>query len=313
MSATTIAYHLRPNKAIEREVFLDLLGMLAPVLPLKDYRYVGLGGPFLEDFRLIEKRIGPKKLSCIERDPDTHARQVLNCASPRVECLRGTFEELVPQMGLEDDPAIVWLDYSDLHDGERQIQSFVDLAETCKEYSIIKVTLPARPPQEGEKEAKRETRLRKALGAYYPSGISLADLAKPTYYATALLRAVELAFSRAGSSITLTFRGLTSFVYSDGTLMTTVTGVLVPPTAVDAFFARTHLRDWQHLNDDVWNCPQVIDVPVLSLLEQRMIAQHAGRKTGIGFAMPPGRLCSDPLENFQRYARLYPQFARVEL
>ena len=53
MSAgSSLPYRLRPNKAVDRELFLSLLMRLAPALSLEKYHYVGLGGPFLEDFRL---------------------------------------------------------------------------------------------------------------------------------------------------------------------------------------------------------------------------------------------------------------------
>ena len=48
MSAgSSLPYRLRPNKAVDRELFLSLLTRLAPKLSLEKYHYVGLGGPSL--------------------------------------------------------------------------------------------------------------------------------------------------------------------------------------------------------------------------------------------------------------------------
>ena len=58
MSGSSLPYRLRPNKAVDRELFLSLLMRLTPKLGLEKYHYVGLGGPFLEDFRLLHSRIG---------------------------------------------------------------------------------------------------------------------------------------------------------------------------------------------------------------------------------------------------------------
>ena len=69
MSAgSSLPYRLRPNKAVDRELFLSLLMRLAPKLALEKYHYVGLGGPFLEDFRLVHGRLGIAKMTCIETE-----------------------------------------------------------------------------------------------------------------------------------------------------------------------------------------------------------------------------------------------------
>ena len=76
MSAgSSLPYRLRPNKAVDRELFLSLLMRLAPKFALEKYHYVGLGGPFLEDFRMIHGRLGIAKMTCIETEEEVHKRQ----------------------------------------------------------------------------------------------------------------------------------------------------------------------------------------------------------------------------------------------
>lgn len=79
-SGSSLPYRLRQNKSVDRELFLGLLGRLAATLKLEDYQYVGLGGPFLEDFRLIHARLGLKDLVCIEAEENVHKRQLFNAA-----------------------------------------------------------------------------------------------------------------------------------------------------------------------------------------------------------------------------------------
>ncbi|MGH7814651.1 MAG: O-methyltransferase [Candidatus Binataceae bacterium] len=50
------AYHLRPNKAVDRLIFMEAIQHLEGVHPLDSYTYYGFGGPFLEDCRLIYER-----------------------------------------------------------------------------------------------------------------------------------------------------------------------------------------------------------------------------------------------------------------
>ena len=60
--ASSLPYKLRPNKAVDRELFLSLLCRLGAHLMVERYKYIGLGGPFLEDFRLLHKRTGIKEM-----------------------------------------------------------------------------------------------------------------------------------------------------------------------------------------------------------------------------------------------------------
>lgn len=310
--ATTLAYHLRPNKAIERDIFLDLLGTLSPVLPLTDYRYVGFGGPFLEDFRLVHKRIGLRSLVCVERDGDTHARQKFNRASNHIECKFGDFDELLPELALEETPSIVWLDYSDGQNSVGKIQSFVDLVTRCCERSIIKLTLGAEVPRENDASAaSRLERAKAKLGVFCPADIAVADMTRARF-GRVLLRAIEIALSRNRVPKGLQFLGASSFLYADGAPMLTVTGVLVRADGEEDFLKETRLASWEHFNPR-WTEPSIIEVPVLSLVEQRAIGLDSRDcATVMGFSMPEGKLGTDTIENYRRYARLYPHFARVE-
>ena len=75
-TGSSLPYRLRPNKAVDRELFLSLLMRLAPKFALERYHYVGLGGPFLEDFRMIHGRLGIAKMTCIETEEQVHKRVV---------------------------------------------------------------------------------------------------------------------------------------------------------------------------------------------------------------------------------------------
>ena len=47
---SSLPYRLRPNKAVDRELFLSLLMRLTPKLALEKYHYVGLGARFSKIF-----------------------------------------------------------------------------------------------------------------------------------------------------------------------------------------------------------------------------------------------------------------------
>lgn len=308
MSATSIPYHLRPNKAIEREIFLDLLSNLSPVLPLSEYRYVGLGGPFLEDFRLIAKRVGLRHLTCVERDSETSKRQEFNNVSPHVELVCADLEDRLDDLSRDECSSIVWLDYSDSQELPSKLQSFAGLLRQCQPNSIIKMTLAAAPPGSwGSSPADRLDIATERFGSFVPTGLCPQDMQK-TRYGAALLRAAELAISREQTPDSLKFVGLTSFLYADGVPMVTVTGALVQEDGVPEFLERTRITDWEFYNQ-AWIEPEIIDVPVLSLMEQKAIWMGEG----VNYSLPDGRLNADAIENFKTYARVYPNYGRVDL
>ncbi|WP_407928292.1 O-methyltransferase, partial [Collimonas silvisoli] len=53
MSGAYVPYHLRQNKAVDRQLFVDLLTKLNRYKAIGDYSYVSFGGPYLEDFKLV--------------------------------------------------------------------------------------------------------------------------------------------------------------------------------------------------------------------------------------------------------------------
>jgi hypothetical protein len=77
-NGSSVPYRLRPNKAVDRELFLALLVRLAATMKIENHQYVGLGGPFLEDFRLIHARLGINDMVCIESEENMAISDFLN-------------------------------------------------------------------------------------------------------------------------------------------------------------------------------------------------------------------------------------------
>src|SRR4051794_20931063 len=92
-TGSSLPYRLRPNKAVDRELFLSMLTRLAPTLSLEKYQYIGLGGAFLEDFRLIHARLGIRRLTCVESEEAVHKRQLFNRPIASIDCVHKTLED----------------------------------------------------------------------------------------------------------------------------------------------------------------------------------------------------------------------------
>lgn len=154
MSAgSSLPYRLRPNKAVDRELFLSLLMRLAPKLALGNYHYVGLGGPFLEDFRLIHGRLGIAKMTCIETEEQVHKRQLFNRPVASIECVHKGLEDYLDETNL-DSPAIIWFDYTEPKGITTQIERFARTIGTVPIGSILRITLNANPESLGKPDPK---------------------------------------------------------------------------------------------------------------------------------------------------------------
>ncbi|HOI55433.1 MAG TPA: hypothetical protein PLP01_09315, partial [Phycisphaerae bacterium] len=213
-TGSSLPYRLRPNKAVDRELFLSLLMRLTPTLGLERYHYVGLGGPFLEDFRLIHARLGLAKMTCLEVEEEVHKRQIFNRPIESIDCLHSTLEDFLDEHDF-DTPAIIWFDYTEPRGITGQIERFAQTIGTVPIGSVLRVTLNANPASLGTPNPKdlsvevageasadralkptiqewRLARFKERLGGLFPSGLSADGMSFKTY-GLSLLRALKLA------------------------------------------------------------------------------------------------------------------------
>lgn len=345
MSGSSVPYRLRPNKAVDRELFLSLLMRLAPKLGLEKYHYVSLGGPFLEDFRLVHSRIGIGrkknrrkigKLTCVESELEVHKRQRFNRPVAAIKCVHSTLEMFLDQTTFTT-PAIIWFDYTAPKQVASQIQRFAATIGTVPCGSVLRITLNANPTSLGsgceepsgkdlsvevdgdvsvdraQKPTKAEWRFEKfkgRLGPLVPAGLP-ADAMTHKNYGPTLLQVLKLAVEKQALSFSdrkIVWALATH--YADEQPMVTAALVVIPheDRATEKLVER-----WEFYStpDD----PQRIELPALSSLERlTMESNNDSRKLGFDLAkVIESRLGVDPFDVFKKFYRLYPHFSRVEL
>ncbi|MCT9127678.1 O-methyltransferase [Cupriavidus gilardii] len=317
MSAgSSLPYRLRPNKAVDRELFLSLLMRLAPKLSLEKYHYVGLGGPFLEDFRLIHGRLGIDKMTCIETEEQVHKRQLFNRPIASIECVHKSLEDYLDETNL-DSPAIIWFDYTEPRGITSQIERFARTIGAVPIGSILRVTLNANPSSLGRPDGNlseaelMEWRLQafqRRLGALFPSGL-IADGMKQENFGKSLLHALKLAVEKE----VLSFRDrrivwALATHYADGQAM--VTAALVVCQKDDKSIEES-VKAWEfHATTDA---PHRVDLPALSTLERLTMESNDDAEAKMGFELPTSNMGENPFEVFKKFYRIYPHFSRVEL
>lgn len=331
MSAgSSLPYRLRPNKAVDRELFLSLLMRLAPTLSLETYHYVGLGGPFLEDFRLVHARLGITKMTCIETEEQVHRRQLFNRPIPSIVCAHSKLEDYLDEHDFEE-PAIIWFDYTEPKGITTQIERFARTIGTVPIGSILRVTLNANPSSLGNPDPKdlsvevegegsedravkptvqewRLERFKERLGSLFPSGLT-ADGMMHKNYGVSLLRALKLAVDNEA----LSFRDrrivwALATHYADGQAM--VTAALVVCSSNDQTIDPL-MKNWEFYSTT--DAPHRLDLPALSTLERLTMESNNNATVILNFELPKSDMGENPVEVFKKFYRIYPHFSRVEL
>jgi len=329
-AGSSLPYRLRPNKAVDRELFLSLLMRLTPKLGLNKYHYVGLGGPFLEDFRLVHGRLGISKMTCIETEEQVHKRQLFNRPIASIECVHKSLEAYLDETDF-DSPAIIWFDYTEPRGITTQIERFARTIGVAPLGSILRITLNANPESLGKPDSNtisveaggdvsedrkhkptiqewRLARFKERLGSLFPSGLTVDGMTQKNY-GKSLLLVLKLAVEKE----VLSFRDrrivwALATHYADGQAMVTAALVIcdTEDKTVDDLVV-----DWEfHATTDT---PHRVDLPALSTLERLMMESNDDAQAKLGFELPVSAMGEDPFEAFKRFYRIYPHFSRVEI
>lgn len=326
MSGGSVPYHLRQNKAIERNLFIELLSMLNRFRPIIDYTYVGFGGPFLEDFKLMHSHFGNVGMISLENDGNVLSRQVFNAPLDCncIKCIHLNSGDFIDTYAI-DGNSIIWLDFADANKIGDQVREFSALITKLRAYDILKITLNANPDCLGnpdgtaaEKRQRRLSNLKSRLAGKIPTEISEDDMDTrklPGAICKILRNTAKLATKGRGDEI---FMPLSSFVYADSDhQMLTHTGVILPVSEKDDFLRTTTLDRWGFSNLE-WGNPVRIRVPELTIKERLFINAQLPSKDEVDIHNDMKVFFADDefeslalLKNYIMFYRHFPYYSRI--
>lgn len=312
-AASSLPYKLRPNKAVDRELFLSLLGRLGATIKVENYKYIGLGGPFLEDFRLLHARVGIRDMDCIEIEENVHKRQKFNRPIESINCIHSSLEEYLDSYDFQN-PVILWLDYNDPKAIPRQIETFSRQVITLPIGSIIRITLNANPASLGKPDSHlsdelefRLEQFKKRLSDYYPANLNTSDMTRKKF-GKSLLEVLRLAVEKQildARDRKIYWTLATN--YSDGQPMVTATLIVTSP---DNYEIPTILKDWEFYSKP--QEPLILDLLALSTLERLIMESTENPKEKLSFDLPISDMGEDPFISFRRFYRVFPHFSRID-
>jgi len=316
------AYHLRSNKAIDRLTLIDAVKRIARLTEdISTYTYYGFGGPYLEDFRLLYEFYPEIKMISIEANDEVYKRQKFHvpCHAAQLDLKKMEFKSFLARYDGGNEKSIFWLDYLRLEYGH--FEDFMVLLEKVSPNSVIKITLRCEPSDylgRDEIETSRKMgEFQREFGGVLPHP---HDEPSSTFvdFAKLLQDMVQVAAQKVLSSATpLKFALLSSFCYSDGAGMFTLTGVVCYRT--DELRVKRAFRTW-HLRNLNWGKPRMIDVPTLSTKErlhlQRLLPcnTNAGRvlRRALGYLIENDtRRTEAKLRQYADFHRYFPYFMKA--
>lgn len=131
-------YHLRLNKAVDRFLLIDMLRCFDND-ELSKYRYVGLGGPFLEDFKLLDSFFPQLEKISFEYEEQTFLRQEFNKPTRLIRLKHGDMIEGIDSEIADNAPVVAWYDSTQATD--EIFDNFVSLIDKVPNDSIVRVTM----------------------------------------------------------------------------------------------------------------------------------------------------------------------------
>lgn len=339
MSGSAIPYHLRPHKAVDRRLFLDLLAHLERWRPLLDHVYLSMGAYPLEDHKLVHRLLGISKLIAFDFDPDIVARQFFNRPIDTCKCIKKTSGEIISQLDAvlsehnfeKASGLVVWLDYTDPKKIGEQVREFEALLNRLRVGDVARITVNSHPhafleetPDQGkhfqieEKRKKQFDVLRTRLGEFLPSWASFGHMTAldlPRVLSEALASAALQAMPVSGPNV---FVPLSIVRYADGQQMLSVTGVVVPRGEETEMRDKMNLDTWPFASLD-WTVIHHLVVPDLTVRERLFLERGIiNRSTSdliaeLGFDSASDVRIEEFLESYKDYYRFYPTLLSAEI
>ena len=317
-------YHLRPNKAVDRNLFVEALVRLGKKIDIPTYRYIGFGSYEFDEFKLIYKTLGIEDLHSIEMDSAVFHRQQFNRPYSCIQLFNKTFGEYIDEDYDGTRHSIIWADFSEASKKHSQCQDIANICSKMQRGDILRITFNAQPssistggkpvsevPPEESKKLRFNT-LKEDLNEFFPDGVSEEDLTQsrlPLLLLKTIKKAIYLDLD-----VELSPCPLCCYVYSDQMQMMTVTLLMCSANEreSDVSSIKDSFKGWEdYIHVDEWDNPIIINLPPLTVHEQLEIGQYEKNEEGARKIEVKMGIKPDEVKRYLLYCRYYPNYQPV--
>ena len=306
-----VNFRLRPGKAVERKMIVDVCGRMSAFSNIPAFRYVGLGSPFFNDFTMLHRRYGIKNMVCIERQVQHRNRFLFNRPFDCIEMEWGDSEDVLPGLPWRGIPTIVWMDY----DGKLSTNMLADIRTIFSQIetgSLAIFTIQAEGSSFGDDEPKSPLEdFRDQLKGFVPIDASDTDM-RGKAFQRLVWRIVDNEIGRVldqrnaamPTQNQILYKQLFNVIYKDDARMTTIGGIVYRADQ-EQRLTTCEFNDFEFLRYE--DEPLEIKVPSLTHREQWKLDTRlpSGQPT-IDFLAP-----SD-ISEYGKIYRYYPMFAETD-
>lgn len=345
MSGSTVPYHLRVNKYVDRQLFLELLDVVARYQPLENVAYISMGGGYLEDFRVLHQAFGIRKMLSFDMEDWMVKRQEVNRPYGFIRCRCATsgdivndFDGIREELVGSDGRVVVWLDFTEADMRRDQLYELEQLTKKLIHGDVFRITMNAHRPNFGGPEHYQLARkagqtdqptqadwwnqqLIEQLQDYMPEDRKgVACIESDDEFAITLARAVKMAAQNGlKPRPTLLIEPLLSVVYADRQQMITMTGLILEGAKRDDFRGRARWSEWRYSPGEMWDDFVRLGVPHLSVKERHQIHGFMATDETTEFVSKLEFLLDAKpeqhkslIEQYVKHYRRYPTFAPVD-
>lgn len=315
-------YHLRPNKYVDRYLFITCLSRIERLIDLKKHRYIGFGSYLFDDFKQIHDQLNISSMISLEADPVVFRRARYNIPYKCIRVVNQTSTDFISGSKWENKNNIIWLDYTSPSEIAQQFNDIASLTNVLNCNDIIRVTFNANVSSLGKPDDQhasftdfRFARLTERIGEYIPSEITPNSITRQQY-PIVLLSCLKKLFEGLFVETSYDKRFLMplfSTVYRDGQTMVTFTGIILDNHGEEDRI-KLEFRDLEYVNFR-WDSPVNINIPELTVKEMLEInkllpgsnaKKQLEQKYSFVFNEP-----EKEIDSYISFYKHYPSFHRV--
>lgn len=313
-------YHLRPNKYVDRHLFVAALERLNTFTMLKSYRYIGFGSYMFDDFKLLHERLDISSMVSLESDPVVCNRAKYNKPYKCIRIVNQSSTDYIAGDEWGIKKTIIWLDYTAPKNLAQQFNDVSALLNLLNTNDVFRVTFNANvsslgdPPGEEDIHEYRLKVLKERIGEYVPVDTKPQNMTK-NGYPLVLLKALHKMIGKSFVETQYDRRFLFpmySTVYEDGQMMLTFTGVILDDHSKEKELKKI-FKGLGFVNFE-WDKPSKISIPELTVKE--MIEMNKLLPSGVAQEQLKKKFDfvfskDSEIESFAKFYKFYPSYQSV--
>ena len=313
-------YHLRPNKYVDRHLFVASLERLNTFTRLKDYRYVGFGSYMFDDFKLLHERLDISSMVSLEENPIVCERAKYNKPYKCIRIVNQSSTDYIAGDEWGTKKTIIWLDYTSPSELAQQFNDVSALLNLLNTNDVFRVTFNANVASLGKPQGEENIQeyrlkvLKERIGEYIPVDTKPQDITTKGY-PIVLLKALHKLIGKSFVETQYDKRFLFpmySTVYQDGQMMLTFTGVVLDDHTKEKEL-KSSFKGLGFVNFE-WDKPSKINIPELTvkemiemnkLLPSSVAQEQLKKKFGFVFSE------DSEVDSFAEFYKFYPSYQSV--